>query len=109
MKNRKDIEKQTGQSKVPKICLRRIYPVLLACLMGFQTACAQTGENQEWKDDTEAVINDSLLLAQYLEDAYVPHELNLWMAGGLSTLNYRPNIGKAPVRDMLSVSAIHVT
>jgi outer membrane protein OmpA-like peptidoglycan-associated protein len=95
MKNIRNMEKRTGQPKIPKICLRRIYPILLACLMGFQTACAQTGENQEWKDDTEAIINDSLLLAQYLEDAYIPHELNLWMAGGLSTLNYRPNIGKA--------------
>ncbi|GAB6008777.1 OmpA family protein [Dysgonomonas reticulitermitis] len=95
IKDRENIEERTGQPKIPKICLHRLYPLLLACLMGFQTACAQTGDNQEWKDDTEIIINDSLLLAQYLEDAYVPHELNLWMAGGLSTLNYRPNIGKA--------------
>ncbi|GAB6120017.1 OmpA family protein [Dysgonomonas termitidis] len=94
MKNIKDREKRTGQPKIPKICLHRLYPLLLACLMGFQTACAQTGENQEW-NDTEAVISDSLLLARYLEGAYVPHELNLWMAGGLSALSYRPNIGKA--------------
>jgi hypothetical protein len=74
----------------------RIYWVLLACLV-FQTGCAQANGNSdrnEWPD-TATGQTDSLLLAQYLTDAYCPHEIAVWMAGGLSSLNYRPHIGKA--------------
>jgi hypothetical protein len=74
----------------------RIYWILLVCL-AFQTGCAQENGNSdrnEWPD-TATGQNDSLLLAQYLTDAYCPHEIAVWIAGGLSSLNYRPHIGKA--------------
>jgi hypothetical protein len=96
MKNRK---KRTGQSILYKTCLYRIYPVLLACLVGIQTGCAQTGNDLDWKgrQDTETGRNDSLLLEQYLADAYCPHEISVWIGGGLSSLNYRTYIGKANI------------
>jgi outer membrane protein OmpA-like peptidoglycan-associated protein len=100
MKNRK---KRTGKSILYKTCLYRIYPVLLACLVGIQAGCAQTGNNLDWKGrqdtetETETDRNDSLLLAQYLADAYCPHEISVWIGGGLSSLNYRPYIGKANI------------
>jgi outer membrane protein OmpA-like peptidoglycan-associated protein len=73
----------------------RIYMVLLACLV-FQADCARTWSNpaMEEEEDLEMAANDSLLLAQYLADAYCPHEISVWMGGGLSSLNYRPTFGK---------------
>jgi hypothetical protein len=103
MKNIRNIEKRAGQSKTHEIRLRRLYLLLLACLMGFQTACAQSGDNRtpiqyintDKGDPVEREDRERQLLADYLADAYVPHELNLWMAEGTSTLGYRPNTGKA--------------
>jgi outer membrane protein OmpA-like peptidoglycan-associated protein len=96
MKNRK---KRTGQSILYKTWLCRIYPVLLACLVGIQVGCAQTGNNPDWKEgqDTGTDRSDSLLLAQYLADAYCPHEISVWTGGGLSSLHYRPYIGKGNI------------
>ncbi|MBF0649230.1 OmpA family protein [Dysgonomonas sp. GY75] len=104
----KNIKKRIRQPRllyrrgIYRTCLHRIYAVLLG-LMVFQTACAQTGDTKDparhittdGDDPAEREIRERQLLAYYLEWSYVPHELNLWMAGGFSSLNYRPNTGKA--------------
>jgi outer membrane protein OmpA-like peptidoglycan-associated protein len=65
--------------------------------MGIHANCVPAGGNPDWEDrpDMETDKNDSLLLTQYLADAYCPHEISVWTGGGLSSLNYRPHIGKA--------------
>jgi hypothetical protein len=93
MKNRK---KRTGLYGLYKTCLRWICSVLLACLMGFPVGYAQTNDPSE-KADWPDMETERLLLEQYLEDAYCPHEISVWMGGGVSSLNYRPHTGKAPV------------
>jgi outer membrane protein OmpA-like peptidoglycan-associated protein len=92
-------KKRSGLSGFYQTWLCRIYPVLLTCLVGFHAGCARANDNpaREEGQDTETDRNDSLLLAQYLADAYCPHEVSVWTGGGLSSLNYRPYIGKTNI------------
>jgi hypothetical protein len=92
-------KKRTLLSGFYQTWLRRIYPVLLACLVGFHAGCARANSNPDRKEepDMETDRSDSLLLVQYLTDAYCPHEISVWTGGGRSSLNYRPHTGKTNI------------
>jgi outer membrane protein OmpA-like peptidoglycan-associated protein len=58
---------------------------LIAGLIFANIACAQTEKYSE---------ADLSTLAGYLETSYCPHEISVWVAGGISTLNHQPSLGK---------------
>ncbi|GHT40839.1 hypothetical protein FACS189437_07000 [Bacteroidia bacterium] len=71
--------------------------VLMATLMTANIGCAQTTE--KLPANTPAIIDeysneDLSALARYLDASYCPHELSVWTAGGVSSLNSRPAFGK---------------
>jgi outer membrane protein OmpA-like peptidoglycan-associated protein len=70
---------------------------LIAVLMTAIACCARTTEKSPENDPTisdEYCEDDLPALAHYLETSYCPHELSMWTAGGVSSLNSRLASGK---------------
>lgn len=70
---------------------------LTVTLMFANIACSQTTKNlQENNQAIDDIYDedDMLTLGRYLKTSYCPHELSIWMAGGISMLDYKQSIGK---------------
>lgn len=76
-----------------RLLLNKTFALFMG-IMFFHIACAQTPENRQETDMAVYDEYDAAALAQYLETGYCPHELSVWAAGGVSTLNYRTASGK---------------
>jgi hypothetical protein len=74
---------------------------VLALILGIMfshIACAQQADNAENTFGTDWAVYDeydAAALQSYLETGYCPHELSVWAAGGVSSLQLRPSSGKA--------------
>ncbi|MDR1583079.1 MAG: OmpA family protein [Prevotellaceae bacterium] len=66
---------------------------LMVGIMFSHVACAQQ-VNQE-TDLTVYDEQDVSALESYLKTSYCPHEISVWGAGGVSSLQFRPTFGKA--------------
>jgi outer membrane protein OmpA-like peptidoglycan-associated protein len=69
---------------------------IFALIVGLTTViacCAQINENNLTINDKYSE-DDLPALVRYLETGYCPHELSVWTAGGVSSLNSRPASGK---------------
>lgn len=67
--------------------------VMIAGLMFIQIACAQTSDKSKETDISVYDEHDVETLAHYLETNFSRHEISLWGAGDISSLQYRPLSG----------------
>jgi len=72
--------------------LNKAYAMIVGLLFTL-IACAQTTEYAQKKDLSDYDEYDVETLSHYLETNYNRHEISLWGAWGVSTLQYRPVFG----------------
>jgi hypothetical protein len=81
------------KKKMKKLALSKIFAWMVGILLS-HIACAQAPENSQKTELSVYDEYDTATLADYLETGYCPHEISLWGASGLSSLQFRTPYGK---------------